>query len=139
MARVVCSREEIRRLVEAGRLTRLQVYALEHQHPVNKLCHAVGIPIILVGAAWPIVTLVRDGWLDWRTWLVLQLVGWTFQGIGHRVEGNRPAFLTDPLQLLVGPVFFLREAAALLTGRGGVPLPTPPALEAPAEGAAPRA
>ncbi len=119
-------RDEVRRLVGEGRLSRLQVYALEHQHPINRACHVVGIPTILVGAAWPIVTLVRDGVLDWRTWLVLQVVGWTFQGIGHRVEGNRPAFFADPLQLLIGPVFFVREAIAWATGRGGVPLPTLP-------------
>lgn len=125
------SRDEVRRLVGEGRLSRMQVYALEHQHPINRACHVIGIPTILVGAAWPIVTLVRDGVLDWRTWLVLQVIGWTFQGIGHKVEGNKPAFFYDPLQLLVGPVFFVREGLAWVSGRGGVTLPELPPAESP--------
>ena len=40
-------------------------------------------------------------------WLALALfaVGWIFQFVGHRFEGRNPAFLTNALHLLVGPLW----------------------------------
>jgi len=45
--------------------------------------------------------------------LAAALVGWTVQLAGHSVwEKNRPAFLKNMFQALIGPMFFV----ALLTG-----------------------
>lgn len=45
---------------------------------------------------------------------IIAVVGWTVQLIGHSVyEKNRPSFLTNMLQALVGPYFFV----SVLTGR----------------------
>lgn len=46
--------------------------------------------------------------------IVIAVVGWTVQLIGHAVyEKNRPSFLTNMLQALIGPYFFV----SVLTGR----------------------
>lgn len=42
--------------------------------------------------------------------LVLFIVGWTLQLIGHSVfEKRRPAFTDNLIQLLIGPVYFVLE------------------------------
>lgn len=46
--------------------------------------------------------------------IIIAVVGWTVQLIGHSVyEKNRPSFLTNMLQALIGPYFFV----SVLTGR----------------------
>ena len=71
----------------------------------------VGIAIAFVGFAW----------LDWwiasafgvRTLLVSAIVvfvvAWIGQFIGHIYEGHRPSFFTDLVFLLVGPMWTLRK------------------------------
>src|ERR1700730_2566401 len=78
-------------------------YKAKHRHPLNKLSHSIGIPMIVVSL--PLV------FLSWRGALALFIVGWVFQFIGHVIEGNRPAFFCNPLYLLVGPWWLLRRAA----------------------------
>ena len=36
-------------------------------------------------------------------------LGWALQILGHRLEGNRPALLTNLAQILVAPVFLVAE------------------------------
>jgi uncharacterized membrane protein YGL010W len=67
-------------------------YKARHRHPLNKLSHSIGIPLI-VGS------------------LVLFVVGWAFQFLGHAIEGNQPAFFRNPFYLLVGPWWLVRRAA----------------------------
>jgi uncharacterized membrane protein YGL010W len=47
-------------------------------------------------------------------WLGLGLgsfvLGWIFQFLGHYYEGRKPAFVTDLVSLLVGPMFVAAEA-----------------------------
>jgi hypothetical protein len=40
-----------------------------------------------------------------------------FQFIGHAIEGNQPAFFSNPLYLLVGPWWLVRRAAEALRPR----------------------
>jgi uncharacterized membrane protein YGL010W len=37
------------------------------------------------------------------------VLGWTLQLLGHRLEGNRPALLTNLAQILVAPLFLTAE------------------------------
>ena len=78
-------------------------YKAKHRHPLNKLSHTIGIPMILVS--------VPLFFFNWRWALALFVVGWVFQFVGHAVEGNQPAFLKNPLYLLVGPWWLIRRAA----------------------------
>lgn len=47
------------------------------------------------------------GWLGWG--LVLFVLGWIIQLIGHHYEGRKPAFLDDIMGLAIGPLFVVAE------------------------------
>jgi uncharacterized membrane protein YGL010W len=86
-------------------------YAAGHTHPVNRLCHTIGIPLIALSAplfaASPFVAGL------WRVPTALFAVGWAFQFVGHAFEKKPPEFLTDWRFLFVG----LRWWFAKLRGR----------------------
>ena len=52
-------------------------------------------------------------WLDtlawplWLTCLVIFVIGWIGQFIGHAIEGKRPSFMKDMQFLLIGPLWLL--------------------------------
>jgi hypothetical protein len=52
-----------------------------HRHPFNFAIHLLGIPMTLVGLALLFV-------LDWYWGVGLFVLGYLFQWVGHRVEGN---------------------------------------------------
>jgi uncharacterized membrane protein YGL010W len=79
-------------------------YQASHQHPLNRLTHSIGIPLIVISL--PVFL------LNWRWALALFVPGWILQLVGHAIEGNQPAFVKHPLYLLVGPWWLLRRAAA---------------------------
>lgn len=86
-------------------------YSRSHQHPINRLCHTLGIPLIAVslplsGVAWFVEGL-------WVAPLVMFAIGWILQFAGHAVEGKPPEFFKDPRFLLVG----LRWWCAKVRGR----------------------
>jgi len=64
-------------------------YKSKHCHPVNRLAHAIGIPMIV--AALPLF------FFNWRWALAMFGVGWVFQFIGHAIEGNQPAFFRQSI------------------------------------------
>jgi uncharacterized membrane protein YGL010W len=86
-------------------------YATSHQHPVNRVCHTVGIPMIAVSLLMVPVAIWRPGW--WWAVAVLFVVGWVFQFVGHAVERKPPEFLKDWRFLFVG----LRWWFAKMAGR----------------------
>ena len=81
-------------------------YKAKHQHPLNKLSHSIGIPMIVISL--PLFL------FNWRWALGLFVLGWTLQFIGHAIEGNQPAFFKNPMYLLVGPWWLARRAAAAI-------------------------
>lgn len=84
----------------------MENYKAKHRHPLNKLTHNIGIPMIVVSL--PLF------FFNWRWALALFIVGWIFQFIGHAIEGNQPAFFRNPVYLLVGPMWVVRRAAEAL-------------------------
>jgi uncharacterized membrane protein YGL010W len=86
-------------------------YDRSHQHPVNRLCHTFGIPLIVGSLGLGGTSLVVPGL--WRPALALFAVGWGFQFLGHAVEGRPPEFVHDWRFLLVG----LRWWIAKVRGR----------------------
>lgn len=75
-------------------------YAQSHQHPLNRLCHTLGIPII---AGSLVLVPLAFSWPElWVWFLALQGVGWGLQFVGHAIEGKAPEFLRDPRFLFVG-------------------------------------
>lgn len=75
-------------------------YATSHQHPVNRVCHTIGIPLIAVSLPLFLVAIWVPGF--WRIPLLLFVVGWIFQFIGHAFEGEPPEFFKDWRFLFVG-------------------------------------
>src|SRR6185369_10048949 len=75
-------------------------YAASHQHPVNRFCHTVGIPLIALSLPLFVVAVFVHGW--WVIPLTLFVVGWLFQFVGHAVEGKPPEFFHDWRFLFVG-------------------------------------
>jgi uncharacterized membrane protein YGL010W len=88
-------------------------YKSKHQHPLNRLSHSVGIPMIVVSL--PLF------FVSWRWALGLFVAGWILQLVGHAIEGNRPAFFSNPLYLIVGPWWLMRRAAKAVGLRKSVP------------------
>jgi hypothetical protein len=84
-------------------------YDHEHHSVWNKLLHGIGIPLIFAG-------LILLAFLKWRWGLGCFIGGWVLLLIGHRIEGNHPAFFQGPVYLLVGPVWVAKEAWEFLTG-----------------------
>jgi uncharacterized membrane protein YGL010W len=75
-------------------------YAGSHRHPVNRICHTLGIPAILVSIALFVASMFVH-WL-WVYALGLFLLGWTLQFIGHAFERKEPEFFHDWRFLFVG-------------------------------------
>jgi uncharacterized membrane protein YGL010W len=86
-------------------------YSTSHQHPLNRFCHTVGIPMIAVSLALFAAAIFIRGL--WKLALLLFVVGWIFQFVGHAVEGKPPEFLHDWRFLFVG----LRWWFAKIRGR----------------------
>lgn len=75
-------------------------YGQSHQHPVNRACHTLGIPLIAASIPIGLVALAVP-----RIWPLpagLFVVGWVLQFVGHAFEGKPPEFFRDWRFLLVG-------------------------------------
>src|SRR5215475_14132382 len=75
-------------------------YSSSHQHPVNRACHTLGIPIIILSAG-----LAIAGFFFHQIWIYAEwlfVLGWAFQFVGQAFEGKAPEFFHDWRFLLVG-------------------------------------
>ncbi len=61
-------------------------YSLSHQHPINRVCHTIGIPLIAVSLPLFLVAIAVPG--GWPIPLGLFLVGWLFQFAGMPSKGS---------------------------------------------------
>jgi uncharacterized membrane protein YGL010W len=124
-------------------------YGAYHRDRRNRICHEIGIPLIVLGiiallrlVALPgpnlnlaslavvlvmvyyaaafgrearaatyvaiiglAVLYVVSAWVTWPWAIAAFVAGWVFQFVGHAYEGKSPAFLTNLLHLLVGPLW----------------------------------
>lgn len=85
-------------------------YDHEHANALNKVLHGIGIPLILAGIVLLILTF-------WRIGLTLFVGGWALLFLGHRIEGNKPAFFHGVIYFLVGPVWVAKEIKDALVGK----------------------
>ena len=81
-------------------------YKAKHQHPLNRLTHSIGIPLIVISL--PLF------FFAWRWALALFVFGWILQFVGHAIEGNQPAFFKNPVYLLIRPLWVLRRAGSAI-------------------------
>ena len=92
----------------------MEQYDHEHASGWNKLLHGVGIPMIFLG----LICLIFMKWIWGASFFV---GGWIFLFVGHKIEGNHPAFFQGPIYLLVGPIWVAKEAWEFLTGTHRAP------------------
>jgi hypothetical protein len=81
-------------------------YDKAHNHPVNRALHMLAIP---VGFSSLFVV-----WFHPIIGLLLIPAAFALAWIGHFIEGNKPAFLTNPVHVFVAPLWLVRK----LLGRG---------------------
>ena len=82
-------------------------YAHSHQHPVNRVCHTIGIP--LIAASIPLFVAAPFVRGLWPLPVAMFVVGWIFQFVGHYYEGKPPEFFSDWRFLLVGLRWWLAK------------------------------
>ena len=82
-------------------------YASSHQHPVNRFCHTLGIPLIVVSIVLFAVTIAIPR--IWPIPVALFVVGWILQFVGHAFEGKPPEFFHDWRFLFVGVRWWLAK------------------------------
>lgn len=75
-------------------------YSQSHQHPVNRFCHTLGIPLIVLSLALFVGAIVWH--FLWKWALALFVIGWLFQFVGHAFERKPPEFVHDWRFLFVG-------------------------------------
>jgi uncharacterized membrane protein YGL010W len=85
----------------------IRQYAESHTHPVNRLLHTLGIPMIVVALVVAAAALVWPAL--WRPAAALFGAGWVLQFIGHAVEGKPPEFFKDWRFLFVGLRWWLAK------------------------------
>ena len=71
---------------------------------------AVGVALAFVALLAIVQWLASLPWPLWQTSLVIFVVAWIGQFIGHAVEGKRPSFFKDLQFLLIGPLWLLAAA-----------------------------
>ncbi len=67
-------------------------YGGSHQHPINRLCHTLGIPLIALSLPLFLVALVVRGL--WPLPTILFVLGRALQCVGHAFEGKPPSSFT---------------------------------------------
>jgi len=72
-----------------------------HTHPVNRLLHGIAIPL---GFSSLIVV-----WWHWKIALALIPSAFALAWLGHLIEGNQPAFLSNPAHVFVAPLWLGRK------------------------------
>src|SRR5260221_11609192 len=72
-----------------------------HNHPVNRALHLIAIP---VGFSSVVVV-----WFHWIIALLLIPTAFALAWLGHLIEGNKPAFLTNPAHVFVAPLWMARR------------------------------
>jgi uncharacterized membrane protein YGL010W len=75
-------------------------YESSHQHPVNRFCHTLGIPLIVISIAWFAIAWLVSAPLAIA--MALFAIGWILQFIGHAFERKVPEFFHDWRFLFVG-------------------------------------
>jgi uncharacterized membrane protein YGL010W len=84
----------------------MRAYEEQHRDARNRICHRVGIPLILasvpVGATVVGLPLAAS----------LFTAGCAFQALGHWFERAKPAFVEDRRHVVVGLLWWLKESGA---------------------------
>ena|SRR6266850_3622834 len=82
-------------------------YSHSHQHPINRVCHMIGIPLIAASIPlFVIILFLRDFWI---VPALMFAAGWALQFMGHAFEHKLPEFFHDWRFLFVGLRWWLAK------------------------------
>ena len=85
-------------------------YERGHQHPMNRLTHLFGIPMIAISLLLMPLWFVAD--TPWKYLPpALFVIGWIFQFVGHAFEGKPPEFFKNWRFLFVGLRWWFKAIA----------------------------
>ncbi|MGV3685302.1 MAG: DUF962 domain-containing protein [Daejeonella sp.] len=89
----------------------LIAFAVYYYYKLSPVLSYVMLLIIMVFSA-GVVSLEKahrlNGWPEmWHVCLVIFVVAWMGQFIGHKIEGKKPSFLDDVKFLLIGPIWLV--------------------------------
>lgn len=59
-----------------------------HMHPVSFALHAIAVPMLVLAGVLIVVQLIDGAWSLWSRPVLLIVVSYLLQWIGHVVEGN---------------------------------------------------
>lgn len=92
----------------------IEHYDATHQSPVNRALHSVGIPMIVGGA----IGLLAAPRYTPPWWIANGsfAAGWALNFVGHAFEKSPPAFTSDPLSFIAGPVWDYMRAKDAIVG-----------------------
>ena len=85
----------------------IEEYSHSHTHPINKLTHKIGIPMIALSL--PLFLIAPFVTNFWIAPTALFVTGWIFQFVGHYFEGKPPEFFKDWRFLFVGVRWWLKK------------------------------
>lgn len=68
---------------------------------------AVGMLLIGIGCLWLWSLIAATSLIIWQVAVVIFIVAWIGQFIGHKIEGAKPSFFKDLQFLLIGPAWLL--------------------------------
>jgi uncharacterized membrane protein YGL010W len=68
---------------------------------------AIGMLLLFGLFSWIIVSIEQTGFPLWQASLIIFVIAWIFQFVGHKIEGKKPSFLEDVQYLLIGPYWIL--------------------------------
>jgi len=89
----------------------IEEYSHSHEHPMNRLMHSFGIPMIAVSILMIPFCFFVGGL--WRIALALFVVGWILQFVGHYFEGKPPEFFKDWRFLFVGLRWWFKKVLGM--------------------------
>ena len=89
----------------------IEEYSHGHRHPVNRACHSIGIPLIVISLILAPISFLLP--VLWIPALMMFAAGWVLQFVGHAFERRLPEFFHDWHFLFVG----VRWWFAKITGR----------------------
>jgi len=97
-------------------------YERSHQHPMNRRCHTIGIPMIALS----ILAIIPALFVHVLFWVVggLFVVGWVLQFMGHAYEGKPPEFFKDWRFLFVGLRWWFWKMSGRARRSGGEQSPS---------------
>ena len=83
-------------------------YDRAHNHPANRALHmlaiSVGFSSLIVVWFYPVIG------------LLLIPAAFALAWLGHLIEGNKPAFLSNPAHVFVAPLWMLRKIFGATSG-----------------------